>query len=184
MTGGILRHWLFGLMLATAAIRGWAVEPRLLVVLEDVAVSRQTTELLTREFIRLGWTVGEATVGFERPAVLRPDEEPGLSVIVALGSRAFISATRQAAGRPVVGALISRSALEEILPLSAQRWSVVLLDQPADRWANLAYLAFPNRQQVGMLVGPTGTNHVQMLERRLEGRGLSWPPRTWRRPKK
>ncbi len=173
MTGGVLRHWLFGLILATAALPGWAVEPRLLIVLEEVAVSRQTAELLTRELTRLGWTVGEATVGFERPVVLRPDDEPGLSVIVALGSRAFISATRQAAGRSVVGALITRSALDEILPLNAQRWSVVLLDQPPDRWANLAYLAFPNRQQVGMLVGPAGTKHVQPLERRLEARGMS-----------
>jgi putative tryptophan/tyrosine transport system substrate-binding protein len=173
MTGRVLRHWLFGLMLATAAIRGWAAEPRLLVVLEEVAVSRQTAELLTRDLTRLGWTVSEATVGFERPVVLRPDDEPGLSVIVALGSRAFISATRQAAGRPVVGALISRSALDEILPLSAQRWSVVLLDQPPDRWANLAYLAFPSRQQVGLLVGPTATKNAHLLERRLEARGLS-----------
>jgi hypothetical protein len=160
-------------LLVTVALRGWAVEPRLLIMLEEVAVSRQAADLLNREMTRQGWSVSEATVAFERPVVLRPDNEPGLSVIVAFGSRAFISASRQAAGRPVVGALISRSGLEELLPLGAQRWSAVLLDQPADRWANLTQLAFPNRQQVGMLVGPSGTKNAQLLERSLEGRGMS-----------
>lgn len=173
MTGRVLQHWLCGLMLMTAALRGWAVEPRLLIVLEEVAVSRQAADLLNREMTRLGWSVSEATVAFERPAVLRPDNEPGLSAIVALGSRAFISASRQAAGRPVVSALISRSALEELLPVGTQRWSAVLLDQPADRWANLTQLAFPHRQQVGMLVGPSGAKNAQLLERSLESRGMS-----------
>ncbi len=173
MTGRVLQHWLCGLLLMTAALRGWAAEPRLLIVLEEVAVSRQAADLLDREMTRLGWSVSEATVAFERPAVLRPDNEPGLSAIVAFGSRAFISASRQAAGRPVVGALISRSALEELLPVGTQRWSAVLLDQPADRWANLTQLAFPQRQQVGMLVGPSGVKNAQLLERSLEGRGMS-----------
>lgn len=170
---GALQRGLLGLLLATAIGCGWAAEPRLLILYEDGPVARQAAELLSRDLMRLGWAVGESKVGPEHPVALRADDEPGLSAIVALGARAFAASTRQAGGRAVVGALISRSALDEALPVALPRWSVVLLDQPPERWANLLHLALPNRQQIGMLVGPTALNKSQQLARRLEGRGMS-----------
>jgi putative tryptophan/tyrosine transport system substrate-binding protein len=164
-------YWLF-VLLASLVPPAWAAEPRALVVHEDSAVSRQAAEQLGRELIRLGWVVGVAAVSGERPLTIRREDEHGRLILVALGSRSLGAALQKAAGRPVVGALIGRSGLDEIKPPTGQRWSVVLLDQPPERWANLIQLAFPIRQQVGLLVGPGGLRQVQILEQNWKARGL------------
>jgi putative tryptophan/tyrosine transport system substrate-binding protein len=143
-----------------------AAEIRVLIMREDTAVARQASELLSREFARLGWASGEVTVTPERPLTL-PHRE-GDQALVLLGSRALMVAPKHTGGKPVVGALISRSALDELVPTIADRWSVIVLDQPAERWVNLILSAFPSRQQVGMLVGPAGQKTARTLERKLQ----------------
>lgn len=146
-------------------------ETRMVIVRDELPVSRQTADILTREFSRLGWSVAEATVGYER--TLPNLRREGDAVLVALGARAFIVASRQAAGRPVVGALISRPAYEELLPVSGERWSVILLDQPLERWSGLMRVAFPSRSQVGLLSGPATQRSLRTMERRFQDRNLT-----------
>jgi ABC-type uncharacterized transport system substrate-binding protein len=165
-----LKHLVLALVALLTCLAAGA-QTRVLIVREDAPVSRQTSEILAREFARLGWPAGEAVVGFERPTPeLRRDGE---QILVALGSRALVAATKQAAGRAVVGALVSRPALDEMMPIGADRWTVILLDQPLDRWVNLLQIAFPGRNQVGLLLGPAGQKTVRMLERKFQERRLA-----------
>jgi ABC-type uncharacterized transport system substrate-binding protein len=102
---------------------------------------------------------------------LRHEDEQGRSILVALGSRAFLALQPKAAGRPMVGALISRAGLDSLPSPAGSRWSVILLDQPAERWANLVQFAFPGRSQLWLLVGPGGQRTAQLFEQNWKGRG-------------
>jgi ABC-type uncharacterized transport system substrate-binding protein len=165
-----MRHLLLAWVTLFACLSAGA-QTRVLIVREDVPVAKQTAEILGRELARQGWAMGEAVVGFERPA---PDlRRDGEQILVALGSRAFVTAARQAAGRPVIGALISRPAFDELVPVNADRWTVILLDQPMDRWINLLHAAFPGRSQVGLLLGPSAQKGIRSLERKFQERRLS-----------
>lgn len=165
-----LRRWLMTWLLATTAVMGWSAELRVLVVREDTAVARDATSLLGGELARQGWSSSEAIVGYERSV---PDlRREGEQAVVAFGSRAFVAALRQAAGRPVVAALITQPGLEELLPIAGERWSAIVLDQPPERWLNLIQTALPGKQPVGMLVGPAGQKPVRAMERKLQDRRL------------
>jgi putative ABC transport system substrate-binding protein len=158
--------------LLIALLFGWlpaaAAETSVLVVREDTPVARQASELLNREIARLGWTSAEIVLGAEHPAA--PARREGEQAVVSLGARALKTAAKLAAGRPLVGALVARAGLEDMPPLPADRTSVIVLDQPVERWGNLILTAFPNRQQVGVLAGPVAQKSVRALERRLQER--------------
>jgi putative tryptophan/tyrosine transport system substrate-binding protein len=159
-----LRQWRVLLFLALMPFGVVAAEPRILIVRDDTPVTHQTADLLTREFTRLGWSSTELIVGDRNVLDLRREGEQIL--LVALGSRALLAAKQ--AGQPTVGALIPRATLEELPPGGSERWTAIVLDQPLERWAGLIRLAFPDRQQVGLLVGPAGQKVVRPLERRLQ----------------
>jgi ABC-type uncharacterized transport system substrate-binding protein len=59
------------------------------------------------------------------------------------------------------------------VPISIDRWTVILLDQPVDRWISLLQVAFPGHNQVGMLLGPASLRSARGLERRFQERRLS-----------
>jgi len=167
-----LQRWLIAWLLATVAVAGWAAETRVLVVREDSAIAREAAKLLGGELARQGWSSTEAIVAYERPV---PDlRRDGEQAIVALGSRAFVTAMRQTGGRSVVAALITLSGLEDLLPIAGERWSAIVLDQPAERWLNLIQTAMPGRQPVGMLVGPAGLKQARAMERKLQDRRWSF----------
>jgi putative tryptophan/tyrosine transport system substrate-binding protein len=165
-----LRCWLLGLLLVFAAAAGMAAGPGVLIVREDNALSRQAAEVLGRELTSAGWNFGEAVVNGERSIAPGSDNK---QVLVAFGSRAFVAATKHAAGRSVVAAMITQPALDDLPPVTAERWSAIVLDQPLDRWLNLIQIAFPGSQQVGMLVSPAGQRAVRSLERKMADRRLN-----------
>jgi hypothetical protein len=158
----ILVAWLLGWRPAVAA------ETRILVVRDDTPVARQAAEVLGREITRSGWTSAEIVVAADHSTAVTRRE--GDQAVVSLGIRALTVAARLAAGRPLVGALVSRAALDDTAPFPPERSSVIVLDQPAERWGNLLLTAFPNRQQVGILVGPVAQKSVRALERKLQER--------------
>jgi putative ABC transport system substrate-binding protein len=154
--------WLLGWLPAAVA------ETRILVVRDDTPVARQTAELLGREITRSGWTSTEIVAVADHPTAVTRRE--GEQAVVSLGARALTVAARLAAGRPLVGALVSRAALDDAAPFPPERSSVIVLDQPGERWGSLILTAFPNRQQVGVLVGPVAQKSVRALERKLQDR--------------
>jgi hypothetical protein len=162
---GFLRRCLTAFLFVTFAIEGEAVEPRVLVLHDDTVVAQQATGVLGSELARAGWGSSEMALDADKPSA--PGVE-GEQMLVAFGSRAFRTALRLAAGRPVVGALLPASSIDEA-PVVGERWSAIVLDQPIDRWLNLVQLAFPGRQ-AGMLVSPSGQKTARAIERRLAER--------------
>lgn len=142
-------------------------QTRVLVLRDESAATRQAAELLMRELPRLGWVGQEVAVDAE-------GGEASLSMadttVVALGHGALRFAGRQGDGRTLVGALVSRASVEQLLPFGVGHWSVVVLDQPAERWANLIVEAFPSARQIGMLVGRSSQRQARLIERRLQDR--------------
>jgi putative tryptophan/tyrosine transport system substrate-binding protein len=169
MTGLRLRDllvvWLA--MTTTAVVAG---ESRVLIVREDSAVSRQAADLLVHDLGLIGWTAAEAAIGSEQPLVTHLEHE---QMLVALGARALAVAQRHAGGRPLVAALVGQSTLEETAYGGTDRLSAILLDQPPERWGSLIQAAFPNLQQVGMLVGPASQKVARLAERKLADRRLT-----------
>ena len=161
---GRIKLLLASLLLAATGCAA-AADVRVLVVRDDSPVARQAADQLSRDFMRFGWSASEVVIGAERSPANSHRE--GEQIIVGLGARGLAAAAKLAGTRPLVGALASRAAVEEVGPLSGDRWSVIVLDQPAERWANLLQLAFPGRTQVGVLVGPTAQKSMRNLERRL-----------------
>lgn len=166
---GLLPCRLLALLLVMTTAAGWAADPRVLIVREDTAVARQAAELLGRELDRMGLIADEVAMG-ERVTSPRPESEVAL---LGLGPRAYAIAVKVAGNRPVIGALLTRTAVDEVVPAGGDRWSAILLDQPVDRWLNLIQTAFPSRSQVGMLVGPAGQKALLPLEKKLADRRMS-----------
>jgi putative tryptophan/tyrosine transport system substrate-binding protein len=167
---GTLRRCLLGLLLAMLPIVSAAAEPRMLIVREDSPVALQASELLAREATAAGWASTDVMIGSDRSI---PAHIEGEQVLVALGSRAFASALRHAAGKPVIGALLAQGSLDEIPIANGDRWSAILLDQPVERWINLIQTAFPGTQQIGMLAGPGSQRAVRGVERKMAERRLT-----------
>jgi ABC-type uncharacterized transport system substrate-binding protein len=179
-------RWLLHPLLVMVAVLGWVAGVRIaaaaspaagsigaatgiLIVREDSAIARQAAELLGKEAAVQRWAIMEVTVALERPA---PDlQVRGDQIIVALGSRALAAATRQAGGRPVVAAFVTRSAVEEAA--SGENVSAIVLDQPLERWASLLRIAFPDRHSVGLLVGADTIGTARALERKLADQHLT-----------
>jgi len=155
------------LLLAIWASASAGAAPRIVVVRDDTPVARQVADMLGREFSRLGWSSGELVVGDRLAADLRREEG---AATVALGFAA-VQATRQL-GRPTVGALVTRAAMEESPLPPAERSTVIMLDQPVERWSALVRLAFADRFLVGLLAGPTLQRSIRTLERKFQERGL------------
>lgn len=159
---------LMALLLFAIAAAGWAAEPRVLVVREDTTVAGQAAELLERELPRAGFDVRQ-TIILERGAL------PGIDsnvMVIALGARAYAVAVKAAAGRPVIGALLTRAAVDEISTAVGDRWSAIVLDQPVDRWGNLIEAAFPGQSNVGLLMGRDQHRSLKSLEQRLAERRI------------
>jgi ABC-type uncharacterized transport system substrate-binding protein len=165
-----LHHVLWSLLLAISPIASVAVEQRVLIVREDSPVARQATELLVREAVANWWANPDVAImsGYS----ISPHTE-NEQVLVALGSRAFVAAIRHAAGKPVVGALLTQSSIEDLVVAAGDRWSAIVLDQPVDRWINLIQAAFPGIQQIGMIAGPTSQKTARAMERKMADRRLT-----------
>lgn len=164
------RRWLLALGLAALTVTVRAAEPRARIVREETPIAKQTAELVIADLSRRGWNVTEAVIG--------PDGAPsetrfaGDTMLVALGSRALATLPKSIGGATAVAALVTRSALEE-MPQS-DRWSAIILDQPAERWANLIQLAFAGRMATaGLLLGAFNTKSMPLLQRKFQERQLT-----------
>ncbi|MBL8481832.1 MAG: hypothetical protein JNJ60_06550 [Rhodocyclaceae bacterium] len=77
---------------------------------------------------------------------------------------------------PTLNTLIPKQVYEKILQgqpsLDARRFSALFLDQPPRRQARLAKLAFPDRQRVGMLLGPDSSASQAAVTAALRAQGL------------
>lgn len=167
MTGALSR-WLVAWLLVVGVVAGWAADPRVLVVREGTAVAKQAGELLAAELRQSGWIAEETVVADDAAPALADS----VQAVVAFGARACLRAPKRTGGQPLVCALLTQAAVDD-MPPAGDRWSAILLDQPADRWASLLHLAFPTQSRVGLLVGPAGQKALQALERRLADRRVS-----------
>lgn len=164
-----LRSWLLALMFAVTASVACAADPRALILREDTAIARQAAEVIAAELVRQGWSVTESGPGAmeARPA--------GDATVIVLGPKALATLVgwpRVSGGRAAVAALVTRSAVDE-QPAPGERWSAIVLDQPAERWASLIQLAFPGRHVVGVLVGAINRKWLTPLERKFHERQLA-----------
>jgi putative tryptophan/tyrosine transport system substrate-binding protein len=165
-----LRRFLWGLLLAMPPSASTAVEQRILIVREDSAVARQATELLVREVAAIGWASADVGLKGDRAVAGHVENE---QVLVAFGSRAFAAALRHAAGKPVIGALLAQSSVDDLAVVAGDHWSAIVLDQPVDRWINLIQTAFTGMQQIGMLASPASQKTARAMERKMADRRLT-----------
>ena len=144
-----------------------AAEARVLIVRDDTPVARQVADQLSRELGRLGLPAGEVVHGERSLGDLRRDES---RLTIALGYSAW-QLVRQV-GRPMLVALISRSVIEEHPCPGGERCLAVILDQPAERWAGLIRLSFPDRPRVGVLASTALQKTLRSFERKFQEQHL------------
>jgi ABC-type uncharacterized transport system substrate-binding protein len=165
LLSGLLSVMLSALAVSTSAL----AETRVLILRDESAVARQTSELLEREIVALRWSATVTVIPAGRSLPQNPDGE---QVMVALGGQAVAIALKHSGGKPVIAALLSQSVLEDTLITAGDRLSAILLDQPAERWINLIQSAFPGIQEVGMLAGKSTQKTARALERKMSDRRL------------
>lgn len=166
----LLRYCLSFLLLAIVLADAVQAQGRVLIVRDNSVVAQQTADSLTSQLAGTGWIVADSLVVSDGAI---PVHSEGERVLVALGARAFATALHHSAGKPVVGALLASSTLDDLTMTSGDRWSAILLDQPIDRWISLLQVAFPNVQQVGILTSPANQKTIRMLERKMVERRLT-----------
>lgn len=168
-------HRILILLLVLTALAAQAADRRVLVLYEDSAVARQTTELLVAELGRAG--IPESlvqrfdVVNWEGAVAARMRLE-GTVAVAAIGTRALRPALQLNGAKPVVVALVSRSAAEDS-SLPADRIHSIVLDQPVDRLLNLVQLTMPALRQLGVLAGPVAQRPLRLLDRKAQERRLT-----------
>lgn len=166
----LLRYCLSILLLAIVLANGVQAQGRVLIVRDNSVVAQQTADSLATQLIGTGWVVSDSVVIADGVV---PAQSEGQRVIVALGARAFATALRHSGGKPIVGALLASSTLDELPTTGAERWSAILLDQPIDRWISLLQVTFPKIQQIGILTSPANQKTIRMLERKMAEKRLT-----------
>ena len=166
----MLRYCLSILLLAIVLADGVQAQGRVLIVRDNSVVAQQTSDSLTAQLIGTGWIVTDSLV-VANDAV--PAHSEGERIVVALGARAFAIALRRSGGKPVIGALLASSSLDESTVASGDRWSVIMLDQPIDRWISLLQVAFPGIQRVGMVTSQASHKTIRTLEKAMAEKHLT-----------
>jgi ABC-type uncharacterized transport system substrate-binding protein len=154
-----MRLLLLALLLATVApTAAGAARVQLLVASEGEPYAATARELVARLEAQQLEVARVALEGWQ------PD--PGVALVVTLGTRAAEVALRAPARRPVLAALLPRSAWERALAgASPGPASALWLDQPLDRQLRLLRLVAPNARQLGALLGPATLDQRAELER-------------------
>lgn len=105
--------------------------------------------------------------------------EGGRQLVLALGTKALRDAAQRAAQSPawaqvpVLAALLPQSAWRALAASLPKGSSAVWLDQPLERFVELARQAMPQRRRLGVLFGPSSRVLGPLLERAAAMRGLS-----------
>jgi hypothetical protein len=134
--------------------------------------ARLLQELWEREERPIGWRIG----GWSD---LPPVSAAWPQLLVTLGSGAYLEGVERAQSSPALQRLPVLAALlpQAVFPAPAARGSwrtaAVLLDQPAERIAQLLRLALPGHVRVGVLFGPDSIAIKPQLARALAARGFT-----------
>ena len=145
-----------------------SADTRIQVIRDDSPAARQIADQLGREFGRLGLSASDVVVSDRIHADLRRDD---VRVTIALGPSAWQAA--RALGRPMVVALIGRATLDEQPWQPGEKGAAILLDQPAERWATLLQMVFPDRPNVALLTGAGRPRIGRAFERKFQERRLT-----------
>lgn len=143
-----------------------------LLLSEPTGVHVQLAQMLQSAWSAWGWTVALIQAGTPSPAKI-PD------VVVTLGGRALREARQRARERsmwaqvPLLAALLPLSVWRSegvSLPVGS---SAIWLDQPIDRFVELARLALPQRRRLGVVWGPVSRTGAPDLLRATQARSLT-----------
>lgn len=105
--------------------------------------------------------------------------EGGRQLVLALGTKALRDAAQRAAQSPawaqipVLAALLPQSAWRSLAAGLPRGSSAIWLDQPLERFVELARQALPQRRRLGVLFGPSSKLVAPLLERAATTRGMS-----------
>ena len=174
---------------ASLAIAG----PRVAIFSDETTTSRQIHQLVSEELRQAGLpelavgtiTSAQKAAPQEPAASAPPTGTPGISlgmlnpgdIAIAIGSQALRHLLHQSTSRQIIVVLITRSALEEELTKLATRAGreiyAIVLDQPLGRFLDLMRLALPQRQRIGVLLGPTTSTQQKPLERLAAERDMT-----------
>lgn len=160
---------------------------RIVVVADDTTTSRQVHQLLSVELratglfeapaSAIGLTQKSGGEGAATNSVAAAASAVQVDVAVAVGASALRQLLQQATPKQIIVVLITRSALDEELARlpakSGREIHAIVLDQPLGRYLDLMRLAFPQRQRVGLLLGPGGVPQQKSLERLASEREMS-----------
>ncbi len=97
-------------------------------------------------------------------------------LFVALGTQAADVLARSELRAPMLATLLPRASFEHILRLSGRKpssqFSALYLDQPLSRQLELARLALPGVNRIGVLWGPQSSEPVLALKALADAKGL------------
>ncbi len=171
-----MRHALLALLLACAAVgfaptANGAARVQLLAPAEGEAYAIAASELAT--------LLGRSDLEVERVALEGWQADPGVTLVVALGSRAAHAALRATPRRPVLAALLPREAWVQALAGATPGPATALwIDQPPERELRLVKLAVPAARKVGVLLGAATLGLRPELERAATAVGCELLVRT------
>ena len=99
-------------------------------------------------------------------------DPPTGELVVAVGTRACLSALASQPKVPVVCTLVPRLAVAEALSKSPGQATALYLDQPFERQLNLLEQILPHAREVGFIAGPTSQGVEPELAQALRDKGL------------
>lgn len=104
-------------------------------------------------------------------------KQSNTDLVVAVGLKATQALVAKNIGIPILSTLIPRASFEKIaakhgLTNNAKRLSAVFIDQPIARQLDLIRLVLPNKNRVGVIIGPDNAGLVESLRMAAQVRGL------------
>lgn len=93
-------------------------------------------------------------------------------VLVTVGSEALRQLQGLAEKTPIIALLTPRSTLDELRDSAGGRITGVYYEQPIPRQATLLRMAFPDKERVGVLLGPASARYRAELSLALQRMGM------------
>ncbi|MEN6587225.1 MAG: ABC transporter substrate binding protein [Sulfuricella sp.] len=141
-----------------------AAPANIAIVLSDDSAPYQETANNIRALVDQG--PGRAVVSVYSPAGKKPDfGREHHDLIVAVGVRATQEMMAMNLTTPILATLIPRQAFEKIARQRDYRqFSAVYLDQPLARQMELIHLTLPERNRIGVVLGPESLDTLKALQ--------------------
>jgi len=111
-------------------------------------------------------------------AALRDGDIPQGDVVVAVGTGAMQALAQRNLNQPLLNVLVPRAAFDKLVKQGGRaadprHFSAVFLDQPWSRQFALIRLAVPERNRVGILLGPESAEMANFLRASAKTAGLT-----------